>query len=276
MCDYTGDIDIASIRALEAVADAAERTGIGWIVTGAMARSLIFETVHGCAGGRYTRDWDLGLWVQDWPHFRALEHQLLEHGGFRSDLRQRQRMHAPGGMIVDFIPFGGVETDDKQIRWDDGDHHVLQVAGFRETFEASYQVRLNNCVTARVVSPAGLTLLKLMAWQDRHLEHDRDAEDLAFLFRNFDSMILDDLYERYSDVMAAMDFDPELAATCVLGGQASALAGFELRDRVRRWLDDALMRPEESALLVSLARYMALRRHEALQLLQAFRTGWTG
>lgn len=277
MHDHVAEIDAGSAETLEAIADAAEREGVGWIVTGAMARWLVFEAIHGYARGRYTRDWDLGIQVEDWPRFRALEARLIGDAGFRSDPRRRQRMHAPDGMIVDLIPFGGVETEHGRIRWDHDDELVLDVAGFRQAFEAAYRVRLNDRVTVRVVSPPALVLLKLVAWRDRHHDHDRDAEDLAFLLRHFHALITHDLHEHYAEVMAAVDYDIELAGPRVLGQQAAAIAGPELRSRIGRWLDDELEDPEGSALLASLSRYMTTRTDAAiLALVRAFRAGWVG
>jgi predicted nucleotidyltransferase len=273
--DCTAEIDAGSVDTLRAIADAADTAGVRWMVTGAMARTLVFEKIHGQPSGRFTHDWDLGVQVEDWSRFRALERQLTGHHGFEANGRQRQRVHAPNGIIVDLIPFGGVEGDDASIRWDGAAGHRLNVAGFRQSAEAAYRVCLNDRVTIRVVSPPGLALLKLMAWQDRHLEHDRDAEDLAYLLRHYHTLLADGLYERYADMTAAMDYDIERAGAGVLGMQAARIAGEALARRIGGWLDDAIASPEASPLLAALGRYLRTRDEAAvLGLVQAFRAGW--
>ncbi|MEF8794804.1 MAG: hypothetical protein V5A50_14175 [Thiohalorhabdus sp.] len=161
-----------------------------------MARHLVFGGIHGCRPGRSTTDWDLGVQVGYWAQFAALESHLVEGAGFRPDGRQRQRLHGPAGGMVDLIPFGGVEAEDGGVHWGrEGEFH-LNVAGFREAYTASCRVRLTDTVTARVVSPPGLAILKVVAWQDRHLENDRDAEDLAYLLRQYHHLVSEELYER--------------------------------------------------------------------------------
>lgn len=275
MTEYAADVDPLSLQILEAVRDAAFHADVSWVVTGAMARHVVFEGIHGEAPGRRTHDWDLGVQVADWSQLEALEARLVADAGFESDPRQRQRMRAPGGGIVDLIPFGGVEGERHIVDWGDEGRFELNVAGFRQAFEYAYRVRLNGHMTVRVVSPAGLAMLKLIAWRDRNREHDRDAEDLAFLLSGYQRLIADEVHERHADIMADEDYDLDCAGARVLGREAAALAGAQLRTWLVGWLSDELAVGDESRLVQTTARYLAGRsEYQVLGLLQAFRRGW--
>jgi len=273
--EYAADVDALSLEILEAVADAARHADVSWVVTGAMARSVVFEGMHGEAPGRRTRDWDLGVQVADWSRLHALEESLAAAAGFESDRRQRQRMRTPGGGIVDLIPFGGVEGERHVVHWGDDGEFRLNVAGFLQAFEQAFRVRLNDRVTVRVASPPGLAVLKLIAWRDRHREHDRDAEDLAFLLGRYERLIADEVHDRDPEIMAAVDYDLRRAGARILGRDAAALAGPELREPLAEWLTDELSSGVDSSLVRTTARYAPGRNErEALTLLQEFRAGW--
>ncbi len=64
----------------------------------------------------------------------------------------------------------------------------MPVHGFVEVSKDALEVTVDNELTIRVASLPGIFILKLIAWYDRHLEHDRDAEDMAFIISNYLSL----------------------------------------------------------------------------------------
>lgn len=275
MTEYALAIIGAEADILEAIAGAAERAGVDWMVTGAMGRHLVFEGIHGCPPDRSTTDWDVGVQVGYWTQFAALENYLVEGVGFRRDSRQRQRLYGPAGGIVDLIPFGGVETADGGVQWGQEGGFHLNVAGFQEAYAASYRVRLTDTVTARVVSPPGLAILKVVAWQDRHLANDRDAEDLAYLLHQYHYLVSEELYGLHLDALERVDYDVELAGARVLGKQAGEIASPALYQSMDALLAEELRRPEESRLVSALGYYLlASSEARAPELLRQFESGW--
>jgi predicted nucleotidyltransferase len=62
----------------------------------------------------------------------------------------------------------------------------MGVFGFREALAATEQALLPIDASIRLVSLASLTLLKIVAWDERHYRVPRkDAEDLASIIRHF-------------------------------------------------------------------------------------------
>jgi hypothetical protein len=120
------------------------------------------------AAGRRTLDIDFGIAVRDWEHFQALKSALAEQASFTVHrVHQRLIYPTPLAVIVDLIPFGGVEREDRTIAWPPDEDFVMRVAGFRDGLESSVPVRLAEELVVRVVSIPTLLLLKLFAWLDR-------------------------------------------------------------------------------------------------------------
>jgi predicted nucleotidyltransferase len=269
-------LDPPSERTLAIIAQVAGRHGLPWMITGAMARTLVFEGIHGIGAGRATRDWDLGVQVEDWQSFRILRQELEDEHGFVSDPRQEQRLHSPEGPLVDLIPFGGVAVGPELVYWGQEGETRLNVSGFQEAFEAAWRVRLGEGTDVRVISPAGLALLKAVAWQDRHRQHDRDGEDLAYLLSNYHHLIREALFGAYLEVMDSVGYDPPLAGAVVLGREVAGMASPELRQAIRRWLAAELADPEDSRLVGAFERYLpASEAGRAAELLGQFERGVT-
>lgn len=274
MSNPSVQLDPPSEKTLAVIAQVAGRHGLPWMITGAMARTLVFEGMHGIGAGRATRDWDLAVQVEDWQSFRILRQELEDKHGFLPDSRQEQRLHSPEGPLVDLIPFGGVAVGPELVYWGQEDETRLNVSGFQEAYQAAWRVRLGEGGEVRVVSPAGLTLLKVVAWQDRHRQHDRDGEDLAYLLSNYHRLIHDDLFEAYLDVMDSVGYDAPLASAMVMGLEVAGMANPELREAVRRWLAAELADPDGSRLLKAFERYLsATEAGRAMDLLEQFERG---
>jgi predicted nucleotidyltransferase len=86
------------------------------------------------------------------------------------------------GYPIDLVPFGGVEDPAATIAWPPDRSIVMNVAGYREAFEAAPQVEIDAGLVVRVVSLPGLAILKLFAWADRGAgDYRRRDEELADL-----------------------------------------------------------------------------------------------
>ncbi|MFA9460158.1 nucleotidyl transferase AbiEii/AbiGii toxin family protein [Thiohalorhabdus methylotrophus] len=274
MTERTLQLDPDSRRLLETIARAADEAGVSWMITGAMARHLVFERLYGLRPGRFTRDWDIGIEVASWEGFQSLEAILVEGYEFQADRHQRQRLTDPHGSIVDLIPFGGVESEPGVIRWGEERAVRLNVSGFREAYKASLGITLDTGLTAKVASPPGLAILKVIAWQDRHRLHDRDAEDLAYLLENYARLVAGNLHDDYLDWMEEADYDEDAVGARVLGHKAATVAGTSLSEELRGVLDAGLRQGEDSRLVRALEKYMKGKDTErGRALLRAFRTG---
>lgn len=275
-------VDPAACRMLRFVDRAATAAGSRYFVAGAMARDLLLVNTFGLPSGRATRDIDFGVAVQNWEQFQALKGALIETGQFDAAPRPAQRLIWTGpdrraSILVDLIPFGGVTAESKRLNWPPDKDVVMNVAGFEEALESSLRLRIEEDLVIRVASIPGLAVLKLIAWQDRRHENDKDAADLLLLLTNYaDAGNLDRIYGEELTVLEGAQFDLELAGAELLGRDAARIC----QEKTLRELQ-ALLGSEQ--LVDQLARQMnrtsfvdEAQVERAANLLQRFRRGFLG
>jgi predicted nucleotidyltransferase len=229
--DQIDPLILEAVRKIDAVACQQETS---YFLAGATAREVILRHVFGRPAGRRTLDIDFGIAVRDWEHFQTLKSALVEQAGFTVH-RAHQRLIYPTvpAVIVDLIPFGGVEREDRTIAWPPEEDFVMQVAGFSDGMESSVPVRLAEDLVIRVVSIPTLLVLKLFAWLDRKQEK-RDAPDIYTLLKDYgDAGNEDRLFGEALNILEAEGYDVEIAGARLLGGDAAAVISADTRGRVR-------------------------------------------
>lgn len=234
--DQIDPLILEAVRKIDAVARKHETS---YFLAGATAREVILRHVFGRPAGRRTLDIDFGIAMRDWEHFQTLKSALVEQAGFTVHARAHQRLIYPTtpAVIVDLIPFGGVEREDRTIAWPPEEDFVMRVAGFSDGMESSVPVRLADDLVVRVVSLPALLVLKLFAWLDRKQEK-RDAPDIYTLLKDYgDAGNEDRLYGEALNILEAEGYDVEIAGARLLGGDAAAVISADTRRRVRDILE---------------------------------------
>ena len=233
LLDLSGKIDEATVNLLDAVTAVCGRRQTPFFLIGATARDLVLQHGHGQRSGRATEDIDLAVEVSGWEEFDRLTEELIETGEFKSD-RQPQRLVYRDSLLIDIIPFGEIGGPTKEIYWPPEREVRMQVLGFEETCEAALPVRLRRDppLDIRVVSPAGLAVLKLIAWADRSAASPRqkDAMDLSFLLSSYlDLGNVERLYDEHSDLANDEDSGYERAGARLLGRDAGGIVSPETK-----------------------------------------------
>src|SRR6266404_1488117 len=211
-------IDPLILEAVRKIDGVARKYETDYFLAGATAREVILRHVFGRPAGRRTLDIDFGIAVRDWEHFETLKSALVEQAGFTADARALQRVIYPSTptVVVDLIPFGGVERADRTIAWPPEEDFVMRVAGFSDGLETSVQVRLADDLVVRVVSLPALLVLKLFAWEDRK-EEKRDASDIHTLLKQYgDAGNEDRLYGEALPILEEEGYDFDLAGARLL------------------------------------------------------------
>ena len=262
-------VENATFELLNVAASSASELKIRWLITGAMGRVLLLEEVYNLPRGRATEDVDFGVMVENWDHYQALILRICEDGRFHQDGRQTQRLNSEYGSI-DLVPFGGVESDENLLRWPPDGDFVMNVAGFREACDDAVPVLVNDTLVVHVVSPVGLLLLKLVAWEDRHTtQPGKDAADIAYVLRHSPTFLGEDtLYKEHFDMVTASGFDLELVAARALGRKLSNLVLEPTSQHVRKLLERELTNGIESKLVREVSESLApageIRAHALL------------
>lgn len=168
---------------------------------------LLLETVYGLPVGLATEDVDFAVMVESWPHYHRLVADICRDPDFTQDPKQAQRIRYRAEFYLDLVPFGGVESETQQIAWPPQGDFVMSVAGFHDALADAVPVWVNDSLLVPVVSPAGLLLLKLLAWNERRNQKPgRDASDIAYVCRHAVKLISEHrLFEEHLSVVVGSD-----------------------------------------------------------------------
>jgi predicted nucleotidyltransferase len=221
LLNLSGKIDQPIVEILQIIADVAGQNKVRFFMVGAWARDMILSQGHGLTSPTMTEDLDLGVQISGWNQYQQLVDGLIATGDFRSNDKQLQRINNKNGFPVDIIPFGSLKDEDNNISWPPDHEIAMNIMGFDEAYEHAQLVRLKDepKLDIRVATPAGLVLLKLIAWCTGNPQRkQKDATDLAFIITKYtDAGNEERLYNNFAEVLKRYDFDTELAGAYLLG-----------------------------------------------------------
>jgi predicted nucleotidyltransferase len=160
--------------------------GVPLMLVGANARRLGFDIPFGFPSPRSTQDWDFAAPMQDWAAFARFYTTAVQGSAslFRPGGPAHRIIHQRIGIMIDLVPFGQLTEGTGQIRWPQSDQ-VMSVLGFEEAFESCIRVPLPNDAEIRVVTPALLVALKLVAFSERGGKSSRDLHDIWFIMERY-------------------------------------------------------------------------------------------
>jgi len=270
-------IDPLVLEAIRKIDEAARKHETAYFLAGATAREIMLRHVFGRPPGRRTLDVDLGIAVRDWDHFTRLKTGLIDHARFEPHARMVQRLIYPSrpSVIVDLIPFGGIEGADRTIAWPPDEDIVMRVTGFSDGLASAVPVRLDQNLVIPVVSLPVLLVLKLFAWDDRRHEK-KDAPDIYTLVREYgDAGNEDRLYGEEVGLLEAEDYDVELAGARLLARDSARMVSTDTKERARKiLLSDAQMEQLTNDIILASSRSDADHVLRCEQLVRNLRKGF--
>lgn len=192
------------------------------LLVGARARDLLLFYAHGIKATRRTEDTDLAFAVASWTDFDKLRKSLLSSEAFQPHPRDVNKILYHKDLVVDLIPFGGLEDPDGTISWPPQGDIVMSVLGFEEALKSSIDALLPFGQQVSVVSLPMLAVLKVLAWSERWKSAPRkDAFDLMLILQNYlDAGNSERLYSEASHLLENTNFDYELAGAWLAGKDA--------------------------------------------------------
>lgn len=278
LLNIAGKIDPQTVAIFETVSGATIDLGMPYVVVGATARDLVMHYGHGAKIQRATADVDFAIEVPNWEAFDTLKKRLCEQG-FKTTKAQ-QRLVSPWGTPVDIVPFGHVAGEDASIAWQPKGEVVMNVIGFQEASAAAEWVRIQDepALDVPVATPAGMALLKIIAWTDRAKDKRRkDALDIAYLLSNYEEIqeVFDALYEAgNTQIMETYDWDITQAAAYLLGQHAKGIAQANTLEEIGRLADGELGEPNLERLAEEMCENIDIQHERNQQLLSAFMAGF--
>ena len=224
-------------EAIKVVEEAASHVGSEVYVTG-LARVLWLEFGCGIDAGRGTEDVDFAVECAGWATFENLA-QELEARKLVRDERVQHRFKHPNGTEIDVLPFGGVENTNRTLAWPPDGNPVMNLVGFAEVADSTVRFELPNNTSVRVVTPAALAVLKLLAWEDRRggPAGDKDAHDLIMIGEHYLEVRkppLSTVHE--AELLERNRFENRFASAELLGSDMARFDSDEVRQSVIRIL----------------------------------------
>ena len=152
---------------------------------GATARDIILSGIYNQTPGRKTYDLDIAIAIPDWNKFDEISQGIENIDGFQKSTKQKQRFIYQKIYMLDVVPFGEIAKEDNNIYWPPEETHAMSVIGFSEIARQTLKIEVDNSFTIYVATLPGIFILKLVAWRDRKLETNKDADDIAFIISNY-------------------------------------------------------------------------------------------
>jgi len=224
--DLTGKIDKKTVAVLLEIDRIAGRLGLAYFIVGATARDILLQHGHGIHTTRATVDIDIGVFVSEWDNFLALKQALVDTGKFKST-KQSQRLMYNDKFPVDIVPFGRIAKDDGSISWPPEHEIKMSIVGFRECYQHALSVLVSKCpeLVVKVVSLAGLAIMKIVSWDDNIERRGKDAADLFIIIRNYiEAGNVDRFFEEEGDIFREENSDYDLSSARFLGREMGRLA----------------------------------------------------
>jgi predicted nucleotidyltransferase len=247
-----------------------------YLLVGATARDMLMTHVFGLDARRATHDVDFAIALDHWERFHVLKAALVATGRFTPAADRVHLLHYKpteygNAFPLDLIPFGGVEQEAHRISWPPDMSVVMSVMGYAEALASALDVETGNGLVIRVVSIPALAALKLLAWDDRGLQDNKNAQDLLFLLQHYHEAGNNDrMYEDAFELLEAAGFDLPLAGANLLGHDTRVILHDDSLHALLAILADARKRDR---LVVHMTRSTGIEADMADKLLSQFELG---
>lgn len=224
--------------------------GIQFFVIGATARDIVME-VHNLQSGRLTHDLDIAMAINDWNQYVEVEKGLLAIPDFTKDLKQKQRFLYKKTFQLDIVPFGAIMKEADKIFWPPDEQVAMSVLGFNEVTAKLIPVTIDEDIEINIASLAGIFILKVVAWKDRHLRGNKDADDMGFILANYLNIYENVALEKYEEIYEVDDFSTLTAGAKLLGDDLSEILKVNTKTKsgLAEILKEQLSKAEESLLI---------------------------
>ena len=176
---------------------------------GASALTCLLPDFH-----RGTVDLDVTVAIS----MSELPSALQKLAGWKQDAQLEHRWLTPAGLKMDLIPAGAELLTAGRIVWRSGQE--MSLLGFRHAFSSVSRLEMAPDLTIDVASVPVITLLKIVAYQERPHDRRKDLGDIAFALEHYAS---DDDQRRYSDEVLEAGVRYEEVSPYLLGHDLARL-----------------------------------------------------
>ncbi len=210
---------------LQKLTDYFQSIGSDFYIIGATARDIILTGIHKQASTRRTADLDIAIAIKDWDKFDQISKELCNIDGFHKSNKQKQLFWYKRDFKLDIVPFGEVAKADNNIYWPPEEVFAMSVVGFTEVANNTLEITIDNDLSVKVASLPGIFILKLAAFNDRKNETNKDADDLAFIIKNYLEINIERAVAEHYDIYDALKFNTFTAGATLLARDIKTILG---------------------------------------------------
>lgn len=233
MLDISKKIDKLDLEILLKVKAIANKLKIDFFIVGAYVRDLILNFIYEIEIYRATNDIDFAVRVATWDEYLLLVEQI-EKMGFRKNEMILHR-YTYEGMIIDFIPFGDISSENDKVSWPEKEVKEMNVMGFDDAYLNTEVVLIetNPDITIKAATIECLVMLKIFAWNDRAIDlRLKDAKDLYLIINSYlEAGNQERLFNEHIDIVEAAK-DYELSGARLLGRDISNVASSKVMKNI--------------------------------------------
>ena len=236
----------------DALEDAFEKLSIDFYLIGAVARDIWYAT--GNAISTATRDVDFAVFIANHEDYDALRKFLVQEKNFVESRTNAFTVVSPEGLIVDILPFGEIEIDDK-INFAGEGLTSININGLEEVYNSgTANIEFENGHAFAVATLPAIVLLKLISFDDRPEQRLKDARDIASIIQNYFDLQSDNIYENHNDLFDDDNFTLQKASALVIGREIKTIveSNTVLKERITRILTEHIKQGEESVFIRNL------------------------
>ncbi len=198
-------------------------------------------------GWRKTHDLDLAVSLSVGEY----SSDLKRLSGWTPDPNFEPRLSAPGGVRIDIIPAGPTLLTAGEIVWPKSGFR-MSLAGLRLAFENNEEFQLAEDLTIFVARLSVIAVLKMLAYQEKPIERERDLPDLAYILEEF---LTDEDPRRFDDMVFELGLAYEEASAFLLGKEIGHIVNEEELAKVSSFLtilrDESHPTMAQSKMLIS-------------------------
>lgn len=236
----------------DALEDAFEKLSIDFYLIGAVARDIWYATGNAISTG--TRDVDFAVFIAKHEDYDALRKFLVQEKNFVESRTNAFTVVSPEGLVVDILPFGEIEIDDK-INFAGEGLTSININGLEEVYNSgTANIEFENGHAFVVATLPAIVLLKLISFDDRPEQRLKDARDIASIIQNYFDLQSDNIYENHNDLFDDDKFSLQKASARVIGREIKIIveSNTVLKERITRILTEHIKQGEESVFIRNL------------------------
>lgn len=272
--NLVGKLDRNIVDALSAVDELAKDLEIPFFIVGATARDILLHHAHDIPSTRATIDLDIGVSVSDWGRFQALQDALVNSGLFTAS-KMTQRLLYKNSFPVDIVPFGKISSENGSISWPPEYDFEMSVVGFHDCYRnaISVLIRENPYCVVKVVSLAGLAILKIVSWDDSLERRGKDAGDLYLIIRNYiEAGNMERFFQEGIDILEKEASDYDLASAHFLGRDIARMASSSTKTKLINILEREASASQGHKIAMNVLSHDSFRNESYKRILEYFNT----